>query len=199
MSVEKKHSASSTISDFLTIDEDRRFHELLGGEIVEKAAPSGEHGAAQSYLAARLIGPFSRRLGGHHPGGWWFATEVEIRFGKNVCRPDVAGWRRERVPDPPRGKMVDLLPDWTCEILSSDNARNDLVRKKHIYYEHRVGHYWIADPQQGVLLVYRWVADGYLEVLSAERGERVRAEPFEAIELQVGTLFGDDEDGDEQR
>ena len=89
---------------------------------------------------------------------------------------------------------MDLIPDWTCEVLSSENARNDLVRKKHIYHQNQVGHYWIVDPSLGVLLVYRWVTDGYLEVLSAEKGERVRAEPFHAIELPVGVLFGDDEE-----
>jgi hypothetical protein len=41
--------------------------------------------------------------------------------------------------------------------------------------------------------VHRWHADGYLEVLAAERVQRVRAEPFDAIELDVGVLLGDDE------
>lgn len=98
------------------------------------------------------------------------------------------------MPERPKGRIVEVIPDWTCEILSADNARNDLVRKKHIYHEHKVGHYWIADPDQGVLLVYRWVDDGYLEVLSAERGQTVHAEPFADFTLSVGLLFGDDDD-----
>lgn len=92
----------------------------------------------------------------------------------------------ERGPD--RGS-----PDWTCEILST-NKRNDLVKKKRIYHAHHVDHYWIIDPVDETLLVYRWHEDGYVEVLAAERGDRVRAEPFDAIELRVGVLFGDDDD-----
>ena len=88
---------------------------------------------------------------------------------------------------------VTLRPDWVCEILST-NRRNDLVKKKHIYHRHQVGHYWIVDPEQLTLLVYRWHPDGYLEVLSAQRGDRVRAEPFDAVELPVGVIFGDDEE-----
>ena len=103
-------------------------------------------------------------------------------------------WRRERVPERPTGTPVLIAPDWVCEILST-NRSNDLVRKKHIYHRHHVGHYWIADPAEKTLAVYRWHLDGYLEVLAAERSQRVRAEPFEVIELLVGALFGEEGGG----
>jgi len=86
---------------------------------------------------------------------------------------------------------IVVKPDWVCEILSK-NRNRDLVKKKRIYHAHQVDHYWIVDPVNETLSVQRWHADGYVEVLIAERGERVRAEPFGAIELQVGVLFGDD-------
>ena len=193
MTSNPKVQAGATLADFLAIPEEDRFHELLGDEIVEKAAPSGEHSVTQIYLGHELVGAFGKRPGGGKPGGWWFATEPEIRFGRNICRPDIAGWRRERVPQRPSGKIVEILPDWICEILSTEK-RNDLVRKKHIYHQHNVGHYWIADPEEGYLLVYRWMPGGYYEALSAERGQRVRAEPFDAVEFPVGAFFGDDEE-----
>jgi Uma2 family endonuclease len=86
-----------------------------------------------------------------------------------------------------------MLPDWTCEILST-NRNNELIRKKRIYHRHKVPHYWILDPAEATLAVYRWSTEGYLEILVAERGETVNAEPFDALPLQVGVLFGDDED-----
>jgi Uma2 family endonuclease len=88
---------------------------------------------------------------------------------------------------------IRVVPDWVCEILSTNRA-NDLVRKKRVYHVHRVGHYWILDPGGETLLVYRWGPDGYIEVLAAQRGERVRAEPFVEIELDVGVPLGDDEE-----
>jgi Uma2 family endonuclease len=195
VSFRRDKARRATIADLLAVPEERRFHELIDGVLIEKAAPSGEHGGTQARVVVCLGGPFDRRRGGSGgaPGGWWFATEVEIQFGEDVCRPDVVGWRRDRVPDRPRGAVVAARPDWICEILSQDR-RNDLVRKKHVCHRHQVGHYWIADPEQATLAVYRWHADGYLEVLAAERGDRVRAEPFDAIELSVGALFGDDEE-----
>lgn len=79
-------------------------------------------------------------------------------------------------------------------MLSRSNARDDLVKKMRVYHRCGVPHYWIVDPDQETLTVYRWTADGYLVALTAQREERVRAEPFSEMELSVGTLFGDDSD-----
>ena len=192
MSTAPARRGKATIADlFAILEEERRRYELLDGELVERGAASGEHGTSQAAIGERLRSQFDRRPGGARPGGWWFASEVDLRFGEDVCRPDVVAWRRERVPERPRGALVALRPDWTCEILST-NRRSDLIRKKRIYHRHQVSHYWILDPDECTLAVYRWHTDGYLEVLAAERGQRVRAEPFDAIELAVGELFGDD-------
>jgi Uma2 family endonuclease len=183
----------ATVEDLLAIPEDERRHELIDGELVEKGAATGEHGGTQADVVAVLGGRFGRRPGGRWPGGWWFATEVEILLPRgHVFRPDVVGWRRERSPERPRGAPITLLPDWVCEILST-NRRNDLVRKRRIYHQSQLPHYWIIDPTEETLSVLRWMSEGYLEVLSTQRGERVRAEPFDAIELDVGVFFGDDE------
>ena len=186
--------ALATFADLLAIPEEERFHEVIHGEIVRKALPTGKHGRAQTKLAAQ-VDPFDHRPGGRHPGGWWFAGDVEIEFGPHeVYRPDIAGWRRERLSEPPDEMPIRVRPDWVCEILSQSNAKNDRVTKFDVYRRCAVPHYWIVDPEQGTLTVHRWTPDGYLVVLNAARGERVRAEPFEAIELAVGVLFGDEGD-----
>ncbi len=183
----------ATLADLLAIPEERRRHEIIDGVLVEKEAASGRRGAAQVRIARRL-GPYDRRPGGTSPGGWWFATEVEIILADTqVFRPDVAGWRRERMAALPTEVPITLRPDWICEILST-NRRNDLVKKKRAYHQHRVGHYWLIDPIDETLAVHRWHPDGYVEVLMADRDDRVHAEPFDAIEIWVAVLFGDDDD-----
>lgn len=177
----------------LAIPEEERRHEIVDGVLVQKEAATGAHGRAQLRLSRRL-GPCDRRPGGRGPGGWWFATEVEVQFEENqIFRPDVTGWRRERLPDLPKQSPITVVPDWICEILSS-NRSNDLVRKKRVHHTHRVGHYWLIDPEEETLSVLRWSADGYVEVLNAVRTETVRAEPFVEMELPLGVLFGDDEE-----
>jgi Uma2 family endonuclease len=166
--------------------------EILGGEIVEKALPSPAHAAAELELAA-AIAPFNRRPGGRDPGGWWLFTEIHVAYPTaEVHCHDAAGWRRDRVPERPSEWPVRLRPDWVCEILSPKHERRDLVDKPRVLHAAEVPHYWVIDPEERILLVHRWSRDGYIVVQRATAGEAVRAEPFEAIELRVGVLFGDD-------
>lgn len=184
---------SATLAEFLSMPADRRFHEFLSGEIVEKAEPSGEHGDAQGGVVGALRSPFQRPPGRGGPGGWWILPEVEVLLETgDLVRPDVAGWRRDRHATRPSGVPVRARPDWLCEVLSPSNASDDTVRKLRIYHQASIPHYWLVDPRDGTFTVMRWTDAGYTAVLAAQRGETVRPEPFEAVELDVGTLFGDD-------
>jgi len=183
----------ATLDDFWAIPEAERFHELIGGELNPKAAPSGEHGSAQAGIVAAVHPSFQRPPDGNGSGGWWFATEVELLLEtRDLVRPDVVGWKRERCPARPTGSPVRPRPDWICEIVSPSNANNDTVKKLRLYHQVAIPHYWILDPRDSTLTVMRWSGDGYVTLLRAERTELVRAEPFQAIELAVGSLFGDD-------
>jgi Uma2 family endonuclease len=167
--------------------------EVIGGAVAEKAAPSFEHGDAQSSLVAALKDPFQRQRGG--PGGWWLVTEVEVELETHeVYRPDLVGWRRARVPERPRGRPIRLRPDWVCEVLSTSNAEHDLGTKLFSYHRAGVPHYWILDPEHETLTVYRFSGEGYVVAASAGREERIRAEPFDAVELCVALLFGAEDD-----
>jgi Uma2 family endonuclease len=186
----------ATLADLLALPEQGRGHELVDGELVEKQA-GFRHGRAQ-FNVAGLLAPYRRREGGGgRPGGWWLLTEQLVAFTPGqVLRPDVAGWLRERLPEPPdeEDAVVEVRPDWVCEIISPRKAAHDLVRKKRIYHPCEVPYYWAIDPRDESLTVLQWTDKGYLELLVAQRGERVRAEPFPSVELHVGVLFGDDED-----
>jgi Uma2 family endonuclease len=121
------------------------------------------------------------------------SKRLSIAFARGqICRPDVIGWRRERAPQRPTGLPITLLPDWVCEILSTNRA-NDLIKRKRVYHQCHGPCSWVLDPSEQTLAVHRWGPDGYIEVLAAQRGERVRAEPFGAVELSVGALFGEDD------
>jgi Uma2 family endonuclease len=180
-------------ADLLTIPENERFHEIIGGEIVQKAMPSALHASAQALVVTEL-GGYNRRSGSRGPGGWWILTEADVELEPHeVYRPDVSGWRRTRLPTLPPEAPIVLRPDWVCEVLSRSNARNDRVKKMRVYHHCGVPHYWIVDPDEQTLSVFRWTADGYLLALTAERGEVVRAEPFGEVELSIDEIFGEAE------
>lgn len=190
----KKPAAS--VEDLLRIPESERFHEIIDGELVQKAMPTIRHGGAQVGLAGRLSGPYNRRAGGRWPGGWRFATETEISFEPGqIYRPDIAGWRRERMAELPAEHPVTIRPDWVCEILSPSNERNDVVKKMRTYQRCGLPHYWVLDPVAETLIVYRWTDGGFLLVQSAQGEERIFAEPFTAVSISVrGSLEGEDDD-----
>ncbi|WP_129349842.1 Uma2 family endonuclease [Sorangium cellulosum] len=194
MSSASPERRSATVEDLLAIPEEERFHEIIDGELVRKAMPSPRHGAAQAELAAEIAGAYGLRSRGRGPGGWIFATEVEVLLeAPQVYRPDVAGWRRERLPRWPDESPIALRPDWVCEILSPSNKQNDLFKKLRTYQRCRVPHTWILDPEAEALVVHRWTPEGCLIVLTADGHERIRAEPFEAVELSVRGLLAGDE------
>ena len=182
----------ATVEELLALPNERAA-EIIDGALVEKAAPSIQHGQAQGWLLSVLLPAFNRRSGGAVPGGWWLAPEVEVELAPGqVYRPDVVGWRRERMATLPSERPVRLRPDWVCEVLSRSNAHHELVTKFRTYHRLGVPHYWTVDPETQILTVYRWQEAGYLTLLMAARGETVRAEPFEAIAWNVGLLFGDE-------
>ncbi len=187
----------ATFDDLLGIPEEERYHEILDGELVQKLMPGGEHGAVQLRAAQTLGSRFNRSPNGPtRPGGWWFASEVTIKLDlHDTVQPDISGWRRSSLPEGPKGYPITVPPDWVCEVMTgADARRRDGMQKRRIYALHRVGHYWLIDTERQSLTVLRLTERGYVEVLEASRSERVRAEPFDAVELAVGVLFGDDEE-----
>jgi len=188
--VTARTTGTATARDLLALGD--RAAEVIDGHVVDKAAPGPEHGDAQLGIGAALA-PFRRPgKGGGEPGGWWIMAEVEVHYEEHqVFRHDLVGWRRERSPVRPQGRPVVLRPDWACEVLSPSNTTNDTVRKFRVLHAHGVPHYWLVDPDRKLLTVYRYSADGYISLQIAEDGERIRAEPFDAVELDLGLLFDD--------
>lgn len=185
----------ATAWDLARLSPDTRA-EIIDGEIVEKASPSPEHGIAQLGLGSLLFSAFHRRVNDGPPGGWWLMSEVEVEYEPHqVYRHDLLGWRRERVPKRPAGRPMTIRPDWVCEILSPSNAQNDLVRKLRALHRAGVPHYWIVDPGNKTFTALRYTPDGYLAALTAGGSDVVRAEPFDAVEIDLGRAFDDEAAG----
>jgi len=162
--------------------------EIIQGALVTHPRPAPRHLLASSTLGAELTGPFQQGRGG--PGGWWILDEPELHLGGNVLVPDLAGWRRVRLPMLPETAFIDLAPDWVCEVLSPSTARIDRADKLPLYAEHGVEWCWLIDPGLRTLEVLqpqqgRWLL---LETLKDEA--RVQAPPFEAWGFELGGLWG---------
>lgn len=161
--------------------------EIIHGKLVTQARPAPRHAQATSVLNGELMGPFHR--GRQGPGGWRIVFEPEVRFDADILVPDIAGWRRERMPKLPEGARFDVAPDWVCEVLSPSTQAIDRADKLPIYAAHGVRHAWLLDPASQTLEVYRLEGERWLIIGTHRDDAVVRAEPFDAIELELSALW----------
>jgi Uma2 family endonuclease len=161
--------------------------EIIDGELHLSPRPGGPHTSAASRLGHLLGPPFDLGRGG--PGGWLILDEPELHLGPDVVVPDLAGWRRERLPLVPHEAFFTLAPDWVCEVLSRSTAAIDRAGKLPIYARAGVRHAWLMDAVQRTLELLR-APDGAWLIAAVHRGDaRVRVEPFEAIEIDLAVLW----------
>jgi Uma2 family endonuclease len=172
----------ATYADIVALPE-HLVGEILNGDLVVSPRPAPRHGVASSALGATLGPPFQFGDGG--PGGWWIIDEPELHLGDDVLVPDLAGWRRERMPSAPEEAYFTLSPDWVCEVLSPSTSRVDRTRKLPIYARAGIPHAWLIDPGTQTLEVYRLESGHWIVAATHGGDERVRAVPFEAIALDL--------------
>jgi Uma2 family endonuclease len=187
--VNEPAKAPATYEDVLAAPE-HMIAEVLAGELYMQPRPAGGHAAAAAALGEELGPPFKRGRGG--PGGWLLLDEPELHLGDDILVPDLGGWRRERLPhvevDQP---YIEIAPDWVAEVLSPSTARRDRTLELDAYRREAVARVWLVDPRARTLEVLRRTDDGWRLVGTWADGANVRAEPFDAIELDLAVLWAD--------
>ena len=175
----------ATYDDLIRVPE-HYVAEIFDGELYASPRPAYPHSRAAGVLHAKLGDAFDF---GDGPCEWFFYIEPELHFTKDVLVPDVAGWRRERLPSLPKDAYLTLAPDWICEVLSPSTESIDRGKKLRIYAREGVAHAWLIDPLRQSLEVLA-LAIRTLEQIEEHHGNaRVRARPFDAIELELRALW----------
>jgi Uma2 family endonuclease len=186
MSAPAQGRRPASYQDLLAVPE-HLVAEILDGDLHTTPRPSPRHASASSGVGGVLHGPFDRGRGG--PGGWWILDEPELHLGRDVLVPDLAGWRRERLPRLPEEPYFTIAPDWICEVLSPSTAAMDRVKKLTVYARENVPHAWLVDPVAQTLEVLRLEGGRWTIVSTAAGAGLVRAEPFEALDLDLTLLW----------
>lgn len=162
--------------------------EILDGELYATPRPSIAHTIATTRLGTHLGGPFDSGRGG--PGGWWILAEPELHLGEDIVVPDLAGWRRTKLPEMPRGAFLSVAPDWICEAVSPSTERLDRGKKLAVYARESVSYVWLVNPVAETLETYR-LEQGRWLLLGTHVGDiSARIEPFDAIEIELWSLWG---------
>jgi Uma2 family endonuclease len=178
----------ATYDDLVRLS-DHLVAEIVGGELHASPRPAPPHAVAYARTMGLLEPAFDSGRSG--PGGWWILAEPELHLGADVLVPDLAGWRRTRMPRVPGTAYFPLAPDWLCEIISPSTARLDRAQKLAIYARERVSHAWLLDPLARTLEVLRLEAGRWTIVATHAGDETVRAEPFDAIEFTLNEFWVD--------
>ncbi|WP_437760801.1 Uma2 family endonuclease [Sorangium sp. So ce1389] len=167
--------------------------EILDGELFTFPRPGRPHTRSASRLTMKLGSAFD--LGDGGPGGWVLLDEPELHLGPRPDKvvPDLAGWKRERMPDALGDEDTpahyDVSPDWVCEVISPRTERVDRGKKMRIYRREGVGHVWLLSPLLRTLEVYRLEGGRWVLLETYEEDAKVRAEPFDAVELDLAEIW----------
>ena len=164
-----------------------RIAEIVDGTLHTHPRPAMSHARASSSLGVKIGGPFDYDAGG--PGGWWIIDEPELHLGEDILVPDLAGWRRERMPEYPDTAYVTLAPDWVCEVLSASTRKLDLHGKRPVYAREGVGYLWLVDPTDRTLEAFELREGQWVLIASAKDDEPVSIRPFDAITFSLGDLW----------
>jgi len=163
--------------------------ELIRGALYLHPRPASRHALVGSSLGVELGPPFYKGLGG--PGGWWIIDEPELHLGEDVLVPDLAGWRRERMPEFPDVPGFTLAPDWVCEILSPSTRKVDMREKRGIYAANGVAFLWFIDPDTRTLEAFALRDGAWMLLATLLDDEAVCVAPFDAITFPLSALWGE--------
>ena len=174
----------ATYEDLLKVP-DILIAEIIDGELITSPRPAIPYSHASGAILGELS-PFDRGFGeARNRGDWWMLLAPELHLGTDILVPDLAGWRRERLPVLRDVPYFEQAPDWLCEITSPSTGRLDRVRKIPVYARERVEHIWLVDPLQRTLEVYRLEGQRWMVVSTYGGEESIHAEPFAALELDM--------------
>ncbi|HUQ53742.1 MAG TPA: Uma2 family endonuclease, partial [Gammaproteobacteria bacterium] len=175
-----------TYADLVAVP-DNFVAEILAGELYASPRPIFTHMRVASALGVLLGGPFQFRING--PGGWLLVDEPELHLGADVLVPDLAGWRTEKAAAASAAAYPTVAPDWICEVLSRSTETIDRGHKLRIYEREAVGHIWLMDPVSQTLEVMQRARRRWSLLATHRGGQRVRAAPFEAVELELAAVW----------
>ena len=161
--------------------------EIINGTLYTQPRPAMPHALAGSSLGGELNSPFQKGRGG--PGGWWIIDEPELHLGDDILVPDLAGWRRETMPDYPDAAYCTIAPDWVCEVLSPSTRKIDLLEKRPIYAREGVGHLWLVDPIAKGLEAFELRDGEWVLIATLKDDDPVSVRPFDAITFSLGDLW----------
>lgn len=190
--MQKTDTRPARYDDLLALP-DHLVGEIIGGELYIHPRPGPRHAKVASSLGMFVGPPFQHGRGG--PGGWWILDEPELHLGEDILVPDLAGWRRQRLPMLPKTAWFEVAPDWVCEVVSPSTAGTDRLRKVPRYAAHGIPFCWLVDPGTRTVEALELDAGRWVLAGTAVGSMEAALPPFAEAPFPLGELW--DDAGDE--
>jgi Uma2 family endonuclease len=160
-------SVRMTVDDLRRLPDDGLRHELIDGEHYVSPAPRTKH----QRISGRIFGQIFIYLK-EHPLGEIYYAPLDVVFSEIDCvEPDLLYVSHERAARQTTEDYMEGAPDLVIEILSPSTKHVDRGVKYRLYDRFQVPEYWIVDPENEQVKVYRREEEGGL-LLSAELSRR---------------------------
>ena len=166
--------------------------QIINGELVAMPRPSPKHSNAVSGIGFEIGPPY--RFGRGGPGGWVILDEPEIRLGNDIFVPDLAGWKKERLPKFPKTNYISVPPDWICEVLSPSTEKADRAKKMPVYARFGISYIWLINPVEEILEVFKLDSGRWILLSVYSENDKLRAEPFQETEIDLQNLWFETEE-----
>lgn len=176
----------ATYEDILALPENM-VGEILNGQLETHPRPAPKHAFAASSLGGELFSPFQRGRG--NLGGWWILDEPECHIEGEIFVPDLAGWRKVRMPKLPETAWFEIVPDWVCEVVSPSSVRRDRVTKMTIYARLGIAYFWLIDPIAQTLEAYQLLERSWVLLASYADDDNVEVAPFAEHQFSLANLW----------
>ena len=165
--------------------------EIIHDQLYVQPRPSWLHGQAEGSIIAGLHTLY-RRDGGK-TDGWWIIPEPEIHFRRDqeVLVPDIAGWRKARLPTPPKDHRCEVIPDWVCEILSPSTEQKDRTIKMPLYARYHIPFLWLVHPILKTVEVFMLHQEQWQSVGVFSGDTQIVMPPFDTITLDLALWWVD--------
>lgn len=174
-----------TYTEYRELDvDDNLWYELLNGKLVKKSSPSPRHQSASMKLS-RLMHLFTSQ---QHLGVV-YCDPIDVFVDEyNVPQPDILFIRNKNRHIITTDGIMGA-PDLVVEILSPSSIRNDRGIKQRLYQRLGVQEYWIVDPKNNAIEVYRLIEGVYdLVSFAVERGT-VDSTAITGLQVENSEIF----------
>lgn len=166
-------------------DNDPFLYELIKGELVKKSAPSPEHQEISGLLYNKIFTHVSEKK----LGKILYAPIDVFLDEHSVPQPDLVFVRQEQLHIIDKKEGIIGRPDLVIEIVSPNSVKRDRFDKKDLYEQFAIPEYWIVDPQNATIEVYRLQNNHYVLSSFAAQSGAVHSEALGGWKLEVSQLF----------